>query len=302
MASGATTLTALTSGALAAFNPCGFAMLPAYLASFVGGTSAEPRSLPVRLLQAARVGAAVSAGFVVVFGVIGIVLEPFTGSINSAAPWITSVIGVLLVIMGVAMLLGNQLKVNVPRLQFDASKKNTKSMFLYGVSYAVVSLGCTLPVFAIQVASGLRRDGIVSGLLRYVAYAGGMGLVVVSLTVAVAFAQQGFVRGMRKVLPYVNKISAVLLIIAGLYFAYYGWFSRELTTKGADAKGGGLFDWVEARSSTAQNWLLDRSSYLLIGLVLLTSLIATAYVLGPRRKATSTPAYQTDLTTEGNHP
>jgi cytochrome c-type biogenesis protein len=287
---------ALTSGALAAFNPCGFAMLPAYLASFVSADQGES-NLSNRILRATKVGSAVTAGFVVVFGAIGFIFQEITNTMGTAIPLVTSVIGVGLVILGVAMLFGYQPKFSMPRVETNTSAKNSKAMFLYGISYAVVSLSCTLPIFLVQVVRNAQSDGVLAGVANYLAYAIGMGLVVITLTVAVAFAQQGFVRGMRRVLPYVNKAAAVLLILAGSYIAYYGWFERQIQNSPGEAKGGALADWMFRQSGTLTNWVQSHNTLVLIVGVLVVGLIAAATVLRP--KASQDPSLGQSATKQG---
>jgi cytochrome c-type biogenesis protein len=277
---GRTLALALTSGALAAFNPCGFALLPAYLASFVASDSSD-RPASARILRAARVGALVTAGFLVVFGVIGFVFQGLGSTLRTALPIITGVIGVGLVGLGIAMLFGYQPKFAVPTVQTDTSAKDSKAMFLYGVSYATVSLGCTLPLFLVHVVRNLQREGVASGVVSYGAYAAGMGLVVVTLTIAVALAQQGFVRNMRRVLPFVNRASAVLLILAGSYVAYYGWFEWQQERSGVVTRGGGLADWMFRQSGNLQTFVQERSGLLVLLAVVVIGVIAAAVVLKP---------------------
>jgi cytochrome c-type biogenesis protein len=280
---------ALTTGAVAAFNPCGFAMLPAYLASFVS-TDQGDSNLARRILRAAKVGAAVTAGFVAVFGSIGFLLQELSNAVRSVIPFVTAIIGVGLVVLGVAMLFGYQPKFAMPRVQTDTSSKDTKAMFLYGVSYATVSLSCTLPLFLTQVVRNAQREGILSGMVNYVAYAAGMGLIVITLTVAVALAQQGFVRNMRRVLPYINKAAAVLLILAGSYVAYYGWFERQIMNSSGEAKGGGLADWMFRQSGKFSTWVEQHNTVVfLVGLVVV-GIVAAAVVLRPKPSPDTTLA------------
>ena len=61
---------ALTRGVVAAFNPCGFAMLPAYVTYFVGtNASGSVAGVVARLRRAALLGLVTTAGFIVVFSV-----------------------------------------------------------------------------------------------------------------------------------------------------------------------------------------------------------------------------------------
>lgn len=86
----------------ATVNPCGFALLPAYLSAFLGdqhrhgGANAVGRALSV--------SAALTAGFVVVFGLFGIIVTPLALSVDDKLPWVTIVIGSALVVAGIALL------------------------------------------------------------------------------------------------------------------------------------------------------------------------------------------------------
>ncbi|MGH9000981.1 MAG: hypothetical protein ACRDY7_16500 [Acidimicrobiia bacterium] len=85
---------------------------------------------------------------------------------------------------------------------------------IFGASYAVVSLGCTLPNFLGPVAATLSRD-LASGVAVFVAYSAGIALVLMSLTLAMGLAKGSLVRHFRRVLPYVGRASGVLLVLTG---------------------------------------------------------------------------------------
>jgi cytochrome c biogenesis protein CcdA len=68
---------ALAAGTLAAVNPCGFALLPAYLSFLVIGDGDPGRGSAVGRALAAT--AAMTVGFVAVFGVFGLVVAPVAG-------------------------------------------------------------------------------------------------------------------------------------------------------------------------------------------------------------------------------
>ena len=71
----------------------------------------------------------------------------------------------------------------------------------YGVSYAVASLSCTLPIFLAIVSQTFSRDSFLDGVAVYIAYALGMGLVLMSLTLLLAFAKHSMVHSMKRILP-----------------------------------------------------------------------------------------------------
>ena len=109
-----------TAGMLAAFNPCGFAMLPAYLSFFLG-TAGSGGPAAVGLVPALRVGAVVTAGFVAVFGLAGVAITGLSLSVERYAPWATVLIGVALVPLGVAVAAGASPTLVLPRLQRGGS-------------------------------------------------------------------------------------------------------------------------------------------------------------------------------------
>ena len=110
---------ALTAGMAATVNPCGFALLPAYLASFVGLQDRATRLGAVG--RALAVSAVLTAGFVTVFGLLGAALSPVLQEVQDYAPWFTIVFGALLVGLGVYLLTGRELVLKIPKMQRGAS-------------------------------------------------------------------------------------------------------------------------------------------------------------------------------------
>ena len=58
----------------------------------------------------------------------------------------------------------------------------------------------------------------------FLAYALGMGIVVLVLALAVVTARSSVVGGMRRVGAVISRVSGALLVVAGAYAAWYGWF------------------------------------------------------------------------------
>jgi cytochrome c-type biogenesis protein len=211
-------------GMVAAVNPCGFVLLPTYLVFFLGlelrqGSAVSQRATVRRALL---VSGAVSAGFMAIFLAVGLVSYHFTNWINQHAKYATVVIAVGLVAMGVAMLFGWKLPITTPRLDAGGRDRTVGSMFVYGVAYAIASIGCTIPLFLSTLFS-TRRDGVLGGAANVLAYGAGMALLVTALTVTLAVANTGLLRVLRGGARYVETISAVFVIVSGLYLLYYFW-------------------------------------------------------------------------------
>lgn len=235
---------ALTAGAVAALNPCGFALLPAYLGlvlrepAAVGapGPAAPPtgwRSAGRASRRALSLTAVMTAGFVVVFAVFGLVVAPIAASVQQYLPWVTLATGVLLAAFGAVLLSGRDLKIPGLVVRGRALDGSVLSTFGYGVTYALASLTCTVGPFLAVVVTSLRSSDFLEGVVLFVAYAGGMGLVVGLAAVAVALARTGLVGSLRGTARWIPRFSGALLIVVGAYVAYYGvWEIRVLD--GAD--------------------------------------------------------------------
>lgn len=224
---------AFAAGLVAALNPCGFAMLPAYLAFVVAETAP---SRPAAVARAAAATAAMTAGFLVVFAMFGVLTVSVAATVQSYLPIVTVLVGGTLMVLGCWLLTGRQLHLPVPRaLAGDAGAPPTArlwSMFGYGVAYAVASLSCTVGPFLAVTAAALR--GSVAGSVAvYAAYAAGFALIVGTLAVAAAFASSAVAARIRRVLPIVNRAGGALVALVGLYVLYYGIYELRLFHAGA---------------------------------------------------------------------
>jgi cytochrome c-type biogenesis protein len=219
---------AFALGMVALINPCGFALLPAYLGFFLGleeGSANERRI--VSLNRAQLVGISMSAGFLAVFGALGLVFAGL-GTTIQRNPWISTVIGVGLVLLGIAMLLGFQPVLSLPKLEKGTGSRSILSMFLFGVSYAVASLSCTIALFLSAVGTSASGASFLTRFGGLVSYGLGMGLLATALTLAVAFGKRGLVSRFRQLLPRINLISAVVLVVVGVYVALYGVWATQV--------------------------------------------------------------------------
>ncbi|GGV19568.1 hypothetical protein GCM10010182_46500 [Actinomadura cremea] len=218
---------ALAAGSVAAFNPCGFALLPSYLTLLV----AAPGAGGVR--RALRLSAAMTAGFVTVFGAFGLLVSVVTTSVQQYLPWATIVVGAALVALGAWLVSGRELLLRLPRLRTGELTGSLAGLYGYGLSYAVASLSCTIAPFLAVTGLVSGGTGVGAGLAAFAAYGVGMGLVVGLLSMLVALARDAAVARTRRILPYVSRGSGGLLVLAGLYIAYYGWYEVRLNAGGA---------------------------------------------------------------------
>jgi cytochrome c-type biogenesis protein len=217
---------ALGAGMLATVNPCGFAMLPGYL-TMVIATNQDTTRL-ARLGRALAASALMTAGFVAVFGIFGLLSLPLRGSLQQYLPIITVIIGVVMVVLGILLLTGRQLTLLLPKPARGAPSTRIASMAGYGVAFAIASLSCTIGPFLATTGIALRGGDTLSGLATFLTYALGMGLVVAVLALAAALASTAVATGIRRLLPHVPRIGGVLLLVTGAYVGYYGYYELQL--------------------------------------------------------------------------
>jgi cytochrome c biogenesis protein CcdA len=219
---------AFGAGLVAALNPCGFAMLPAYLALVVRGEQRRQFAAAGRALAAT---AAMAAGFVAVFGGFGLLTVSAASVVQRYLPYVTVAVGFCIVAVGIWLLMGRQIVVDVPKVLSRWSPTGRLgSMFTYGVGYAVASLSCTAAPFLAVTGVGLRGGSAIGVIAIYLAYAAGFTVVVGALAVAAAMASSVVVDRMRRIVPHLNAISGVLLVGVGLYVGYYGLYEVRLVT------------------------------------------------------------------------
>jgi len=272
---------AFGAGMLATVNPCGFVMLPAYLLFFLGVEGGVASGQRASLRRALFVSGAVTTGFFLVFLTIGLVTRwGFTWILDSASAWLSIITGVLLLVLGIVTLFGIHLPIFTPRVHAGGRDTSVRSMFLFGVSYAVASIGCTLPTFTGAVLGQVKQQGFVSGVLSIAAYGLGMGLVLSALTVSLAFARSGLLGTLRWLMQHLDLIAGGMLLLAGAYLVLYGWTALELDRES------GVVNRVEAWQADIANWVDGNRGPL--GIVLGGITIAAIAAVVVRRDRTTT--------------
>ena len=216
---------AFVAGMVASVNPCGFVLLPAYLAYYLGDDLGTPgRRRPTA--HALAVSATVTVSFALLFGLAGILAGLGASALTSSLPWIGTAVGVGLIVLADVLASGRGLTASLgprmaQRLRPATRNRGLAGYAAYGTAYGLASLGCTLPVFLGVVATSLQLHGLVNAIGQFVLFGIGMGLVLAVLTIATAWFGDGLIRRAQTLRPYVGWASAVLLWLAGAYVVYY---------------------------------------------------------------------------------
>lgn len=241
-------------GVMAAVNPCGFVLLPTYLVYYLGVELGREHESPATTLRRAlTVGSSVSAGFIGLFVVVGIISRAFTTVIRDNAKYAALIIGIGLIVMGIAMFRGWKPPVAQPDVSVQR-KRTMWNMVMFGIVYAIASIGCTIGLLISVILGSVNRNGFVSGVVSIVLYGAGMGLLVTSLTVALAFARVGLVGALKRGLRWFDRVSAVFVVLTGVYLSWY-WYGA-ITERGTD----GVVSRVESWQTKVADFLQQRGA------------------------------------------
>ena len=262
-------------GVLAAVNPCGFVLLPTYLIFFLG-TREEPNlTTGERLRRALVVSSGISIGFLAIFFVIGVISRLFTQWIELNAKYASLAIGIVLVIGGARMLTGWTPKFAVPQLG-GVQTKTFRATVVYGVAYAVASIGCTIGFLTTAVFGSIALHGFVSGVLSILLYGLGMAMLVTALTVSLAFAKTGLLTIVKNQLHLIQRLGAIFVTLTGIYLVFY-WYAAISETRSAS-----FVTRIERWQTRVASFLQQQGAFRLA--VVLTLVVAMA-VVASRRKA-----------------
>lgn len=238
---------AFGAGILATVNPCGFAMLPAFLAFYLGDDDPDmPGGALARLANGLAVGGAVSAGFVAVFITAGLIVSAGLRSLVGYVPWVAVVIGAALVVLGAAMLAGRHVGISLGERLRPGTDRGWRRMVVFGAAYAIASLSCTLAVLLAVVAQALATHNPVQMLAVFAAYGVGSATVLTALAVSGAVAKAGLARVIRRLLPVAGRIGGAVLVASGAYLVSY-WLPALRSGSGRGRAAVGWPDRLSAR-------------------------------------------------------
>ena len=265
---------AFVVGMAATVNPCGAAMLPAYLTWFTRSAAGQASSPALRVPRAVAAGLGATAGFVAVFAAVGALVSAGMSAFMIATPYVGITVGAALAVIGVLTAAGRHVSLRLPwsGRSLGGRGRGPRAMVGFGVSYALVSLGCALPVFLAGVAGAFTRGGVGEGLGAFVAYGLGMGAVLTALAVVIAVAPRAKLRSLRAAGGRLQRPAGVLVGLVGAYIVYY-WVAGGLLDSKA---GSGPINTVDALAARVASAFAAAGPALGLGLV---GVVAAAVVL-----------------------
>lgn len=248
----ATLSLAIIAGVLATFNPCGFALLPAYMGMIAAAN--EGRSKSQALIGGLRFASGMTVGFILLFGTFGLVFAPFASAISRYLPIVTIIVGIFIVALGFWLLLGRKVGNGSGLIKGWSPGESWFSQVGYGLTFAIVSLSCTLGPFLAVTGASIRSSDFFGIVFVFVAFALGMGAAVSVIAVATALTGSQVSVWMRSKSEVISRVTGSLVILAGIYVAWFGWFEWRVNS------GEQVGDPIIGAVTDAQSWVVNTLS------------------------------------------
>lgn len=206
-------------GVQAFFSPCGFPMLPAYLAYYLPREGDAPPSWRRALARGFGGGALAALGALLVLGAIGGLAVLLGAPFKERVVDLELAGGVLVLGLGIVTLAGKGPSFKVA-LQ-PSQRRSALALVGFGALYALVAASCVAPIVIGVLFQAFAAPTLLEGALIVGAYAVGLAGLLLAVTVFVATGQHGLVRRLKRALPVVEKLSGAILILVGLYLIAY---------------------------------------------------------------------------------
>lgn len=238
---------AVIAGVASFFSPCAFPMLPGYMTTYLEMERKRVEREQGRHAGKGRAilaGGAAALGIVVVYGVVGIAVILAAGAVTPYVPLLQPIVGVVLIVLGALMLtniqywqivrpfqaLGRMLRGARGDAVVDPTENKEEGyysrLFGYGVGYGAAAAGCVAPVFVAVILVAMLGSSVWSGVFVLLLYSLTAAALMIAVTVLIASASRTAVNKLKRYTPLIKKISAVALILVGVYlvaFFYLAW-------------------------------------------------------------------------------
>ena len=213
------------AGALTAVNPCGFAMLPIYLSMYLKRSEGRKINFITKFNNSILIITTIGMGFLVLFLTFGFLIGLGGELLSLLIPTISIFLGIIVLYMGFTQLIGEQSY--IPFFQQLASKignpSNTdlKSFFIFGISYGIASIGCSLPLFIALITNSIKSQDLVLSIFHFLSYALGMIFIIGLVTVFISIFSKVKIPFLNQISRKSSTISGIILCIVGIYLLIY---------------------------------------------------------------------------------
>jgi len=211
---------AFSAGMVASVNPCGVVMLTTY--AFQRLDTVRKAAPGRQVLESIVHTLAITLAFVAIFLGVGLLIAAGGQVVLGYFPLAGLLVGVGMALLGIWLIIKRKtLSLNVKVNREPGKKRSLWGDFLFGLSYAIASLSCTLPIFLVVAGNALNAGSVAVAVAQFGAYAFGMGMVVLVVVLGSVLFKRGMARWLRGITPFVHRLSALFLAGSGIYIVIY---------------------------------------------------------------------------------
>ena len=213
-------ITTFFAGLLSFLSPCVLPLVPAYLCFLTGQTLADMQNAgAAEKIKGQRLAFCFVAGFSTIFICLGASSSFIGFLLRQYQIYLTNVAGILIIVMGCHFLQIIKISHLYKEVRFSPrpSKQSGLSAYLIGMAFAFGWTPCIGPILATVLAIASNEAQIYSGVGLLIAYSAGLSLPFL-LAAFMITPFLNFLRMFKTKLIWVERLSGVFLILAGLAF------------------------------------------------------------------------------------
>ena len=215
------------SGMLATVNPCGFVMLPVYISMFLSSKEKDVKksNFVIKFLNIFQISISLGLGFLIIFGAVGLAITAGLLFIQPILSWLSILIGFFLVGLGIYTFSGKNLYFSFPqKLSYKiniSQDSKFKNFFLYGLSYGIASISCTLPLFIALISNAINSGGLTNGIKQFISYSLGMTSVILIITLFASFIKNFSFLKKTSLTKFYQYPAGLIITLVGMYLIIY---------------------------------------------------------------------------------
>jgi cytochrome c-type biogenesis protein len=219
---------AVIAGLAAFFSPCAFPIIPSYMSYYLSAEEAGKRHGVKRAIYLGRLASLgltlVNVGVGIVIGLLGQAsFQPDPRLDPLPLLGVRVAAGLAIAILGVMKLADYSF--NIPLISSAIgsvlkSSKNAgiaKSLFLYGMTYNLVGVGCTGPILLSLVLYAFVVGSYLATVVAFLVFSFIMGLLMVFVTVLAALSKSALIGRLRSITPTTSKVGGAVMFAAGVF-------------------------------------------------------------------------------------
>lgn len=208
---------AFLAGIQGFFAPCSIALIPAYMGYYINDSLVAGRGGNIQ--HSLKAGSLASFGLISIYIPFGVAMSLLGKILAPFVPWIELLTGSVLIFLGIAVLLNYEFAVRPP-VVFQAKSKGFLKYYLFGIAYALGSIGCTLPIFLLVIFQALSAGGVITAVANFAVYSLAMVLLMIVFSLVASFSKTAITQFMVRYLPLIQKTSSLLILSGGIYLVY----------------------------------------------------------------------------------